>query len=81
MLEKMNNIGSICLGVGISLMFAHLFDMLSIPYLYVPLIVVGLPLMIIPALKTKKHNSLFCRIGLHNFVHKHWDDEVPYAIL
>jgi hypothetical protein len=44
-LEKMNNIGSICLGFGISLMFAHLFDMLSIPYLYVPLIVVGLPLM------------------------------------
>jgi hypothetical protein len=36
--------------------------------------------MITPALKTKKYNSLFCRIGLHNFVHKHWDDEVPYAI-
>ncbi|WP_088035209.1 hypothetical protein [Evansella clarkii] len=34
------------------------FDLFSFPYIYVPLIIVGLPLVITPALKTKTHNSL-----------------------
>lgn len=58
MLMKMKNTGEMFLGIGLSLMVAHFFDLFSFPYIYVPLIIVGLPLVITPALKTKTHNSL-----------------------
>lgn len=81
MMEKMNDIGIIVLGFGIILMVAHLYDVVSIPYVYVPMIVIGLLVLIIPALKTKKHRSPLCRIGLHSFVHKHWDEEIKYMAI
>ncbi|UTR10022.1 hypothetical protein MM300_19410 [Evansella sp. LMS18] len=81
MLMKMKNTGEMFLGIGLSLMVAHFFDLFSFPYIYAPLIILGLPLVIIPALKTKTHNSLLCRIGMHKFIHLAWDDEIKYVAI